>query len=206
MRGQINIGRDVKIASDTDKISINMRDADIRDVLNMLAKQGNFNIILDESVTGTLTVDINNISINKALEYIFTVTDLSYTKDGNTLIVASKEQAATKNLNARTFKAIPVLYKDANLIAQQCADAGISAGAVYVYAGSGVVPTVRLTEVFRQAAQSRIITNAHRINAGRLPDFKPPADLQRDHGGVAKPLPETDDLGGRADRRLDSAQ
>lgn len=30
---------------------------------------------------------------------------------------------------------------DANLIAQQCADAGISAGAVYVYAGSGVVPT-----------------------------------------------------------------
>jgi hypothetical protein len=27
--------------------------------------------------------------------------------------------------------------------------------------GSGAVPTVRLTEVFRQAAQSRIITSAH---------------------------------------------
>jgi exodeoxyribonuclease V alpha subunit len=26
------------------------------------------------------------------------------------------------------------------------------------------VPVVRLTEVFRQAASSRIITNAHRIN------------------------------------------
>ncbi len=26
------------------------------------------------------------------------------------------------------------------------------------------VPVVRLTEVFRQAAQSRIITSAHRIN------------------------------------------
>ena len=36
--------------------------------------------------------------------------------------------------------------------------------------GSGMVPVVRLTEVFRQAAESRIITNAHRINAGRLPD------------------------------------
>ncbi len=34
---------------------------------------------------------------------------------------------------------------------------------------SGVVPTVRLTEVFRQAAASAIITNAHRINHGDLP-------------------------------------
>ena len=34
---------------------------------------------------------------------------------------------------------------------------------------SGVVPVCRLTEVFRQAAQSSIITNAHRINHGRTP-------------------------------------
>lgn len=40
--------------------------------------------------------------------------------------------------------------------------------------GSGAVPVVRLTEVFRQAAQSKIITTAHAINAGRLPDLTPP--------------------------------
>ena len=34
---------------------------------------------------------------------------------------------------------------------------------------SGRVPTVRLTEIFRQAKSSRIIVNAHRINEGRLP-------------------------------------
>jgi len=34
---------------------------------------------------------------------------------------------------------------------------------------SGAVPTVRLTEIFRQAASSRIIVNAHRINRGELP-------------------------------------
>jgi exodeoxyribonuclease V alpha subunit len=39
---------------------------------------------------------------------------------------------------------------------------------------SGAVPVVRLTEVFRQAAQSRIITNAHRINQGMVPDLSPP--------------------------------
>lgn len=35
---------------------------------------------------------------------------------------------------------------------------------------SGVVPVVRLTEVFRQAAHSRIITTAHRVNEGRMPE------------------------------------
>ncbi|VXD04572.1 ATP-dependent RecD-like DNA helicase [Sphingomonas sp. T1] len=37
--------------------------------------------------------------------------------------------------------------------------------------GSAAVPVVRLTEVFRQAATSRIIINAHRINAGEMPDL-----------------------------------
>ena len=36
---------------------------------------------------------------------------------------------------------------------------------------SGKVPVCRLTEVFRQAAQSAIVTNAHRINQGEMPAF-----------------------------------
>ncbi|MBV9583391.1 MAG: ATP-dependent RecD-like DNA helicase [Alphaproteobacteria bacterium] len=39
---------------------------------------------------------------------------------------------------------------------------------------SGAVRVVRLTEVFRQAAQSRIITSAHQINRGSLPDLSRP--------------------------------
>jgi exodeoxyribonuclease V alpha subunit len=38
---------------------------------------------------------------------------------------------------------------------------------------SCAVPVVRLTEIFRQAAESRIITNAHRINQGLMPDLAP---------------------------------
>ena len=36
---------------------------------------------------------------------------------------------------------------------------------------SAAVPVVRLTEVFRQAAESRIIANAHRINEGQMPEW-----------------------------------
>ncbi|MBL9182848.1 MAG: ATP-dependent RecD-like DNA helicase [Verrucomicrobiaceae bacterium] len=38
---------------------------------------------------------------------------------------------------------------------------------------SGAVPCVKLTEIFRQAASSRIITSAHAINRGLVPDLKP---------------------------------
>ena len=37
---------------------------------------------------------------------------------------------------------------------------------------SGVVPSVALTEIFRQAQQSAIIRNAHAVNEGRAPDLK----------------------------------
>ncbi|MDX7951453.1 ATP-dependent RecD-like DNA helicase [Lichenihabitans sp. Uapishka_5] len=38
---------------------------------------------------------------------------------------------------------------------------------------SAAVPVVRLTEVFRQAAPSRVIVNAHRINQGQMPEAAP---------------------------------
>jgi exodeoxyribonuclease V alpha subunit len=36
---------------------------------------------------------------------------------------------------------------------------------------SGAIPVARLTEVFRQAAESRIVVNAHRINRGEMPEW-----------------------------------
>ena len=37
---------------------------------------------------------------------------------------------------------------------------------------SGTLPTVRLTEIFRQAQQSLIVMNAHRVNRGEMPELK----------------------------------
>ncbi|HWI58625.1 MAG TPA: ATP-dependent RecD-like DNA helicase [Bacillota bacterium] len=54
---------------------------------------------------------------------------------------------------------------------------------------SGVMPVVRLTEVFRQAAHSRIITNAHRINEGLLPEV-PEKESESDFYFVEREEPE----------------
>jgi len=59
---------------------------------------------------------------------------------------------------------------------------------------SSAVPVVRLTEVFRQAAHSRIITSAHQINRGSIPDLaRPEGDsdfyfVQADDPETAVPL------------------
>ena len=51
------------------------------------------------------------------------------------------------------------------------------------------MPVVRLTEVFRQAADSRIITNAHRIRRGQMPDMRG-ADPSSDFHFVERDEPE----------------
>ncbi len=56
--------------------------------------------------------------------------------------------------------------------------------------GSGMLPVARLTEVFRQAAESRIIVNAHRINEGEIPELGRP-DGESDFYFVRADKPET---------------
>jgi exodeoxyribonuclease V alpha subunit len=55
---------------------------------------------------------------------------------------------------------------------------------------SGLVPVARLTEIFRQAAASRIITNAHRVNRGEMPDLVPPREGETDFYFVPAAEPE----------------
>ena len=54
----------------------------------------------------------------------------------------------------------------------------------------GAVPTVRLTEIFRQAAASRIVVNAHRINAGQLPEDPAPERPDSDFYLIRGDTPE----------------
>ncbi len=53
---------------------------------------------------------------------------------------------------------------------------------------SGVAPVARLTEIFRQAKDSFIITNAHRVNEGQMPVLD--ADEERDFFFIEQEEPE----------------
>jgi exodeoxyribonuclease V alpha subunit len=55
---------------------------------------------------------------------------------------------------------------------------------------SGIAPTVRLTQIFRQAARSMITTAAHEINQGREPHLEPAEDQDHDFFFIDRANPE----------------
>jgi len=55
---------------------------------------------------------------------------------------------------------------------------------------SNQIPTVRLTEIFRQAKTSKIVVNAHRINEGKLPKYKEAATALSDFYFIPAETPE----------------
>lgn len=97
--------------------NLSLRDAEIRDVLYTLAQMGEFNLIVNDNIEGTLTVDLKNVSIEKTFEYILTLSDLTYVKDGNTFIVTTREDGNEKTLNRGMLKSLPVRFSNAQEIA-----------------------------------------------------------------------------------------
>jgi exodeoxyribonuclease V alpha subunit len=92
---------------------------------------------------------------------------------GCDLLVVDETSMVDVPLMRALLRALP---RDAALLLVGDVDQLPSVGPGQVLAdviGSGALPVVRLTEVFRQAAGSRIVTNAHRINHGRMPDLEP---------------------------------
>lgn len=90
--------------------------------------------------------------------------------DADTFIVDESSMVDT-TLMYYLLKAVPL---SASLILVGDVDQLPSVGAGSVLKDiidSGVVPVVRLNEIFRQSKQSMIIVNAHRVNAGHMPDL-----------------------------------
>jgi exodeoxyribonuclease V alpha subunit len=87
------------------------------------------------------------------------------------LIVIDETSMIDTLLMHHLLKAVP---QEATLILVGDVDQLPSVGAGNILKDiidSGVIPTVRLTEIFRQAKESLIIVNAHRVNNGQMPIF-----------------------------------
>ena len=49
-------------------ITISVKDADLRDVIKMLSGEGRYNVVVGNDVTGKVTYDLHNVTIQDALE------------------------------------------------------------------------------------------------------------------------------------------
>lgn len=66
-------------------ISLDVKDADIRDVLKAFAKLERFNLAIDPEVKGSVTVRLENVPWDQALDVILRMNGLGYVVEGRIL-------------------------------------------------------------------------------------------------------------------------
>lgn len=112
-----NLRQSLPILGADRKVTMSFRGVDLQDALRALAKEGNFNVLIDESVTGTLNLDLNKISIQDALETIKTASNLSYSIQGRSLLVADAASVKGQSFNQSTTRIFPLRYTNAKVMA-----------------------------------------------------------------------------------------
>lgn len=114
------IHRDVIKVPNGDKkrIAISFVNASIREVLHTIAEAGDVNLIMDESVVGNVTVDLDNTTINEALTSVALIGNLIVSKQPGGIYLAITQQAAdSKGLSRELSKVIRVRYANATRLA-----------------------------------------------------------------------------------------
>jgi type IV pilus assembly protein PilQ len=86
-----------------DTISLDFKDADITSVLRVLSMKSNVNIVTGPEVKGLVTVRLDNVPWEKALDVILRTYNYVYERDGNIIRVTSREQMKLEPVETKTF-------------------------------------------------------------------------------------------------------
>ncbi|MCL4809226.1 MAG: type IV pilus secretin PilQ, partial [Thermoanaerobaculia bacterium] len=77
-------------------LTLNLKDADIKDTLQKFSELTNLNIVLDPDVRGTVTVSLTDIPWDQALELILKINGLGYVLEGNVMRIAGTQKLANE--------------------------------------------------------------------------------------------------------------
>lgn len=108
-----------------DTLSLNFQDIEVRSVLQILADFTKLNLVATDSVTGSITLRLQNVPWDQALDIIMRTRGLAKRQEGNVLIIAPADElaeSARKMFDAQeTIKATQPLRRE--LITVNYADA-----------------------------------------------------------------------------------
>ena len=86
-------------------VSLDFKNADIKDVLRIIGEYGNLNIIVDNEVSGSITIKLKDVDIMDALKYILDMNNLTLIIDKNVLFIKKKIEKEEKvKTEMRIFK------------------------------------------------------------------------------------------------------
>ncbi|MBI3332567.1 MAG: hypothetical protein HYZ93_00550 [Candidatus Omnitrophica bacterium] len=93
-------------------ISLDFRDADIQTVLQALARKARLNIVTGKDVAGQVTIHLEDVSWEKALDTIVKTYGFGYEKDENVILVATLEDLKVRREAVKALTEIePVTAK-----------------------------------------------------------------------------------------------
>lgn len=115
--GSISLDNSIDLSNGDRKISVSLRDSDLKQTLRMIADKAGLNIIFHSSVGGTITLDLVNVTLNDAFKMIMQASDLSFFIDKGTLVVMSKEASLKSDIGKQNMMTIPVKYADSSKVA-----------------------------------------------------------------------------------------
>jgi len=72
-------------------ITLNLKETEVVDAIRTLSMLSGVNIVADDSVTGNITLNLNNVTFKEAFDWILTLKRLSYTQVGNALIIGTED-------------------------------------------------------------------------------------------------------------------
>nr|WP_315490529.1 type IV pilus secretin PilQ [uncultured Rhodoferax sp.] len=78
------------------KLSLNFQNIEVRSLLQVIADFTNFNIVTSDSVAGSVTLRLQDVPWDQALDIILQAKGLGLRKSGNVLWVAPKDEIAAK--------------------------------------------------------------------------------------------------------------
>ena len=115
---RIKLDGEVNLSRGNQKISVSLRDTDIKQALRMIADRAGMNIIFHSSVKGNITLDLVDVTLNDAFKMIMQAGDMSFIIENDTLLVLSKTESLKSDISKQNMMTIPVKYVDAARVAQ----------------------------------------------------------------------------------------
>ena len=79
-----------------DLLDLNFQDIEVRDVLELIADFRSLNLVASDSVQGTITLNLNNVPWDQALDIILRSKGLDMRKQGNILLIAPIDEIAER--------------------------------------------------------------------------------------------------------------
>src|SRR3989338_7091354 len=93
----------VEISEASGNVSLDFKDADINNVLRIIALKSNINVVSGPEVQGTVTIRLEDVPWDKALDIVLRTYEYVYERDGNIIRVTTKESLTTEELITETF-------------------------------------------------------------------------------------------------------